>query len=168
MFVFYISDPHPSPRFDLVRERSINEVPTQVSSPTINVTFSDGYMDTIVLWKHYSNKEQKRSIDNDCNYLGHLLLEKDACVAMTGCIGMEDVVFTIMSKHATDSVNFVWTKEGKIHTVELDPFVSNLLNIFVFIIMVFIYSIIKIKYFLVISFRWNFTKMMIYNVKCPK
>ena len=82
-------------------------------------------MDTIVLWKHYSNKEQKRSIDNDCNYLGHLLLEKDACVAMTGCIGMEDVVFTIMSTHATDSVHFVWTKEGKIHTVQLDPYVST-------------------------------------------
>ena len=150
MFVFYITDPKPAPRFDLVRERSINEVPTQVSSPTINVTFSDGYMDTIVLWKHYSNKEQKRSIDNDCNYLGHLLLEKDACVAMTGCIGMEDVVFTIMSKHATDSVNFVWTKEGKIHTVELDPFVSTYflkyLSMYLLIWFYFNYSIIDIKY----------------------
>ena len=107
-------------------EFSVVEKRTLVSSPTINVTFSDGYMDTIVLWKHYSNKEQKRSIedDKDCNYLGHLLHEKEACVAMTGCVGKEDVVLTIMSRHATDSSHFVWTKEGKIHTVELDPVVS--------------------------------------------
>ena len=130
--MFYKTDPNSALRFDLVGERSINGVPTQVSSPTINVTFSDGYMDTIVLWKHYSNKEQKRSIGHDCNYLGHLLLEKDACVAMTGCIGMEDVVFTIMSKHATDSVNFVWTKDGETHSVELDSIVSTyFLNIYV-------------------------------------
>ena len=106
---------------------SLVEKPTQVSSPTINVTFSDGYMDTIVLWKHYSNKEQTRSIesDKDCNYLGHLLHEKESCVAMTGCVGQEDLVFTIMSPHATDSSHFVWTKEGEIHTVELEPIVST-------------------------------------------
>ena len=128
---FYKTDPKSAPRFDLVGERSINGVPTQVSSPNINVTFSDGYLDTIVLWKHYSNKEQKRRIGHDCNYLGHLLLEKEACVAMTGCIGIEDVVFTIMSEHTTDSVNFVWTKEGETHTVELDSIVSTyFLNIY--------------------------------------
>ena len=107
-------------------EFSVIEKRSKVSSPTINVTFSDGYMDTIVSWKHYSNKEQKRSIknDKDCNYLGHLLHEKGACVAMTGCVGMENIVFTIMSEHATDSFHFVWTKKGEIHTVELDPVVS--------------------------------------------
>ena len=44
---------------------SVIEKRSKVSSPTINVTFSDGYMDTIVLWKPYSNKEQKRNIEND-------------------------------------------------------------------------------------------------------
>ena len=107
-------------RFSVIEKRS------KVSSPSINVTFSDGYMDTIVLWKHYSNEEQKRSTesDRDCNYLGHLLHEKEACVAMTGCVGKEDLVLTIMSPHATGSSHFVWTKEGEIHTVELDPRVS--------------------------------------------
>ena len=106
---------------------SVIEKRSKVSAPTINVTFSDGYTDEIVLWKHYSNKEQKRSIENDkdCNYLGHLLHEKESCVAMTGCVGKEDLVFTIMSPHATDSSHFVWTKEGEIHTVELDPLVST-------------------------------------------
>ena len=105
---------------------SVIDKRSKVSSPTINVTFSDGYMDTIVLWKHYSNKEQKRNTgnDKDCNYLGHLLHEREACVAMTGCVGKEDVVLTIMSRHATDSSHFVWTKEGEVHTVELDPVVS--------------------------------------------
>ena len=149
---------------------------TQVSSPSINVTFSDGYMDSIVLWKHYSNKEQRRSIedDKDCNFLGHLLHEKDACVAMTGCVGMEDVVFTILSRHATDSSHFVWTKEGKIHTVELDPVVS------IFIIPIHSSSFVtnttnsimdqsrNQANIIFILLRWIFTKMMIYNVQCPK
>ena len=56
------------------------------SSQLVNVTFPDGYTDTMVLWNHKSNNEGKSDfgIDQECNYLGHLLNEKEACVAMTG------------------------------------------------------------------------------------
>ena len=43
---------------------------------------------------------------------------------MTGCLGVEDVVFTIMSSHTTDSSHYVWTKEGDVQTIKIGPIVS--------------------------------------------
>ena len=40
-------------------------------------------------------------------------------------IGVEDIVFTIMSSHAEDSPHFVWTKEGDVQTINIDPIVSR-------------------------------------------
>ena len=57
------------------------------STPNIEVRFPDGYEDRLVLQKHYFNEEDKKKIDNHCNYIGHLAEEKTACVAMTGCLG---------------------------------------------------------------------------------
>jgi hypothetical protein len=53
-------------------------------------------------------------------------VEFKACVAMTGCIGKEDVEFTILSTHATNSPMFKWTKEGKVEVVEKSNEVSRL------------------------------------------
>ena len=55
-------------------------------------------------------------VDN-CHYLGHLANEPEACVAVTGCIGSEDVDFTILSAHSTRSSMFKWTKEGLVEVV---------------------------------------------------
>ena len=55
---------------------------------------------------------------DECHYTGYLAHEKDACVSMTGCIGSEDILFTIISKHARDSPYFLWTKEGEVNVVE--------------------------------------------------
>ena len=49
---------------------------------------------------------------DNCHYLGHLANEPEACVAVTGCVGSEDVDFTILSAHSTGSSMFKWTKEG--------------------------------------------------------
>ena len=62
-------------------------VRTQDSIPNVLVTFPDGYTDRLVLSKHYFNEEDRVLDDEDCSYIGHLLKEKDACVAMTGCYG---------------------------------------------------------------------------------
>jgi len=101
--------------FRMVEERSFN------GSPRVEVTFSDGYTDTMVLNKHYATEEDRMAGTEDCNYIGHLENEKDACVAMTGCIGSEDVEFTIMSTHATESPMFKWTREGRVEVIE-SPF----------------------------------------------
>ena len=54
---------------------------------------------------------------DNCHYLGHLANEPEACVAVTGCVGSEDVDFTILSAHSTGSSMFKWTKEGRVEVV---------------------------------------------------
>ena len=49
-----------------------------------------------------------------CVYFGHLANEPDACVAMTGCAGSEDVELTILSTHNEVSHTFKWLKEGDV------------------------------------------------------
>ena len=68
-------------KFTLVKDR------VQDSTPNIEVTFPDGYTDRLILQKHYFNEEDKKNIDNHCNYVVRLAEEKTACVAMTGCLG---------------------------------------------------------------------------------
>ena len=71
-------------------EFSVIDEETEDLSPSILVTFPDGYKDKIVLRKHFFNEEdrvEKNENDDSCNYLGHLFKETQACVAMTGCLG---------------------------------------------------------------------------------
>ena len=98
--------------FSLLEERSKD------SSPNVLVTFPDGYTDRLVLRKHYFNEKDRMEDESHCNYIGHLAKETNACVAMTGCLGSDDVAFTIMSTHAVGSNSFVWSKEGDIHIVK--------------------------------------------------
>jgi len=104
-----------STNFALVEERSAN------GSPTVTVTFPDGYTDTLVLNRYYSSEEDRMAGAEDCHFIGHLAKEQDACVAMTGCVGSEDIDFTIMSSHATKSAMFKWSKDGHVEVIE-SPF----------------------------------------------
>merc|ERR1712086_1089885 len=105
----------PSPRFGLIQERSFN------GAPSVSIAFPDGYKDTLVLERYYANEEERMERTEACHYIGHLANEREACVAMTGCIGSEDVQFTIMSTHATESPMFKWTIEGNVEVIE-SPF----------------------------------------------
>ena len=51
---------------------------------------------------------------DECIYSGHLADEPEACVAMTGCAGSDDVEFTILSDRMIGSHMFKWTKEGDV------------------------------------------------------
>ena len=82
------------------------------------MTFPDGYEDRLILWKHYLNEEDRLS-DIECNYIGHLSHEINACVAMTGCLGLDDIELTILSTHIPNSIGFIWTKEGKVHMINV-------------------------------------------------
>ena len=73
-------------------------------SPIVAIAFPNGHQDRLVLNKH----------SGECNWIGHLEKESEACVAMTGCIGLEDVQFTIISKHATTSPYLTWFKDGSV------------------------------------------------------
>ena len=56
--------------------------------------------------------------NDDCNFIGHLTNEPETCVAMTGCLGSDDIDFTIMSSHASGSTMFHWSKEGDVRLIE--------------------------------------------------
>jgi hypothetical protein len=63
--------------------------------PRVEVTFSDGYKDKLILKRHYFKEEDRMSDLNKvegCQYIGHLAKEKNACVAMTGCLGMDFLI----------------------------------------------------------------------------
>merc|ERR1712172_402987 len=101
-----------TPSFVIVEERSSN------GAPSIVVTFSDGYQDVLVLSKFYANKQNRIAAKERCHYIGHLANELTACVAMTGCVGSQDVQFTILSKHAPNSSTFKWTKDGNVELIK--------------------------------------------------
>ena len=102
-----------APIFTLNAERSID------GSPSVTVSFPDGYTDTLALTQHFGTLENRleEGLEN-CNYIGNLVNEPEACVAMTGCPGKDDLEFTILSQHAEDSWSYVWRKDGSIEVVE--------------------------------------------------
>ena len=102
----------PTPRIDLVQERSFN------GAPIVGVTFPDGYKDHLELSIFYGNQVDRISGIERCHYIGHLANEPEACVAMTGCVGSEDVEFTIFSTHVNESPMFKWTKNGNVEIIE--------------------------------------------------
>merc|ERR1712086_619421 len=107
-----LSGPKETPSFVLVEERSLN------GSPSIAVTFPDGYQDTLVLNKFYANEQNRMASKERCHYIGHLENEVTACVAVTGCVGSQDVQFTILSKHARKSSTFKWSKDGNVEDMK--------------------------------------------------
>ena len=94
----------------------MNQERSADGSPSISVIFPDGYIDNLILYKA-DNFDGDRS-DNECLYSGHLEKEKSACVAMTGCPGIEDVHFTIFSKHATRSSAMKWKLDGSVDILD--------------------------------------------------
>ena len=68
--------------------------------------------------------------EEDCIYLGYLENEVEACVAMTGCVGLEDVEFTILSERAKTSSLYRWTKEGHVLLIDSTVLVKNLIYTF--------------------------------------
>ena len=114
LITFLHLGPKETPSFVLVEERSSNE------APSIVVTFPDGYQDVLVLSKFYANKQNRIASKERCHYIGHLANELTACVAMTGCVGSQDVQFTILSKHAPKSSTFKWTKDGNVELMKVN------------------------------------------------
>merc|ERR1712088_634146 len=96
----------------MVEERSSDRL------PFVSVTFPDGYQDNLVLSRFDANDEDRMANNEHCNYIGHLENEPEACVAMTGCSGSEDVHLTIISKHMQRSSMFTWKKDGSVEVID--------------------------------------------------
>ena len=82
--------------------------------PILHVAFPNGYTDRMILRHFYTENENVAG----CHYFGQLEKEVDACVAMTGCIGSEDVSFTIMSEHSPASGMYKWNRDGSVQNLE--------------------------------------------------
>ena len=96
----------------------------------VSVTFPDGHEDTLILERHHFLEKDRTDQGEACNYIGHLKNDPEACVAMTGCPGSDDVEFTILSNHATESPMFKWTKEDSVEIIEHPYLVSKFLDCF--------------------------------------
>merc|ERR1712029_670507 len=93
------------PIFSVSQDRALD------GNPHITVTFPNGQTDALIL-------ENRGSGDN-CHYVGHLKHERQACVAVTGCLGREDMEFTILSRHATQSPMWKWKTDGSVELIGL-------------------------------------------------
>lgn len=110
------------PKFQQLEDRS------EDGSPIVEITFPNSYTDKLILNRYYLNEEEEQAGAEHCNYVGHLELDQEACVAMTGCIGTDDVEFTIMSTNLPES-SYKWTKDGEVHVVKNPDLPSSSLEI---------------------------------------
>ena len=122
LFALATSAPVKTPSFSLISDRSAN------GTPIIAVTFPNGHSDTLVLTQFVDGDGSQEPTDGsqeptprDCRYIGHLRSEPEACLAMTGCVGSEDVEFTILSEHAPESGMYKWNIDGQVENLE-NPF----------------------------------------------
>ena len=86
-------------------------------SPSVSIAFPDGYTDTLILSRYYSNENDRLAQTEKCHFFGHLEGEPEACIALTGCPESDDLEFTIMSEHSSDTM-FKWNKNGDIQLIE--------------------------------------------------
>ena len=100
------------PQIKVTQDRSLYDI------PEIEITFSDGHQDELILEKHFPNEEEMLEDQNHCNYFGHLKNDPEACVAVTGCYGEDDVEFTIMSDHALTKNRFMLQKDGQLKEIK--------------------------------------------------
>ena len=102
------------PTITLIQNRDANE------NPSISIVFPDGYTDRMILTK----SDDQELDENECIFMGHLEKEPSACLAMTGCPGVEDVEFTIFSQHLERSGMMKWNKDGSVELI--NPFNADI------------------------------------------
>ena len=113
-FHFYATVPH-QPRFDVRQAKS------PFGIPSIDITFSNGVKDSLVLERFYPSEQSRIERKPSCNFFGHLENEKSACVSVTGCAGQDDMAFTINSRNGASTNMYILHKDGHLELVE-SPF----------------------------------------------
>ena len=113
-FAFAIPSLDRVPTITLIQNRDGN------GNPTISIAFPDGYTDQMILTK----SDDQELDENECIFMGHLEKEPSACLAMTGCPGIEDVEFTIFSQHLERSGMMKWYKDGSVELI--NPFSADI------------------------------------------
>ena len=85
--------------------------------PQINIAFPNGQFDNLILERFYASAESRKAGKPHCNFIGHLENEPTACVAVTGCYGVDNVEFTIKSRHLLSSNSIVMDPNGNLKEI---------------------------------------------------
>ena len=109
------------PKFEELEDRS------EDGSPNVQITFPNSYTDKLILNRYYLNEEEEQAGAEHCNYVGYLEVEREACVAMTGCLGKENIEFTIMSANLPES-SYKWNLNGEVEVVKNPDLPSSYLE----------------------------------------
>ena len=89
----------------------------------MEVTFQNGQKDILVL-RHYNALPDSTNIDHSrlCNYLGYLKDEKDARVAVTGCVDERNreglMYISLISKRSPYQKSFSMDLEGNVEPIQ--------------------------------------------------
>ena len=102
------------PNITVEHDRSLSAI------PKIGIVFPDGHEDRMILKKHFVSDEERELDASNCNFLGRLEKDKEACLAVTGCPG-EEMEFTIHSIHNVDTNKYVLHPSGNVElTLQAD------------------------------------------------
>ena len=121
-------------------------------TPSVAIAFPDGYTDTLVLNHYYSDEDNVEG----CHFLGHLANDREACVAMTGCVGQDDVELTILSEHNSDSGLYKWNRDGTVDVLDHPLRVHDMSIVECFCPKSFGLYIILFHLFLFVSFSFQY------------
>ena len=83
----------------------------------VKITLPDGYKDVLNLKRHYLNDGERLDRIERCNFIGHLESDKKAGVALTGCLGQEDVMTTILFQNQLGAKVFLWELNGEVQEI---------------------------------------------------
>merc|ERR1719464_2686124 len=97
------------PSFSVSTEKSTDGI------PEVTVTFPGHHTDIRLLDRFYLDEEDRIAGIEMCSYVGKLASDPLSSIAMTGCVGYDDVEFTIFSKNIGNM--YRWTKEGEVEEI---------------------------------------------------
>ena len=110
------------PSLDRVPTITLNQNRDFNGNPSISIAFPDGYTDNMI----FAKSDDQELEENECIFMGHLEKETSACLAMTGCPGIEDVEFTIFSQHLERSGMMKWNMDGSVELINpSNPIIQN-------------------------------------------
>ena len=108
MYVFI--DGTANPGLEIIETGQSDELRVKVALP-------DGYKDVLNLKRHYLNDGERENRIERCNFIGHLESDKKAGVALTGCLGQEDVMTTILFQNQLGAKVFLWKLNGEVQEI---------------------------------------------------
>ena len=117
-FQFLGSVPHEPRQIQIEPRITVKAPKTREGIPNIDIVFPDGHEDTMVLHRHYESPKARMAGELHCNFFGHLKNDPRACVAVTGCLGRENMEFTINSKHSIHTNMYILEKNGNLKLIE--------------------------------------------------